>query len=168
MAEAREEITRIASEDNTVRLAKWLKVVDDLEQQYRLRPPPNVVSQINSPWPSEEVVNAIRRMTWRVIDIPRDHFLLTTDNPVFFFDGYGLASEKSELTFPISSDRALLGSFQGAPGRTLLLKAKPGLVKEINRRLASGAERFLFTSRRASWIETLALKSTPYLNQIMW
>jgi hypothetical protein len=168
MAKAREEIARIATEDHTVRVEEWLNVVDKIEQQYRLYPPPNVIAQINSPWPSEEVATAIHRMTWRVIDIPRDHFLLTTDNPVFFFDGYGLATAKSELTFPISSDRALLGSFQGAPGSTLLLKARPALVKEINRRLASGAERFLFTARRVSWIETLALKSNPYLNQIVW
>lgn len=168
MAEAREEIARIASEDSAIRADEWLTVVDKLEQQYRVRPPANIIDQINSPWPSVEVVAAIRRMTWRVIDIPSDHFLLTTDNPTFYFDGYGLGTEKSELTFAISSDRALLGSFQGRPETTMVLKPKAALIKEVNRRLASGAERFVFAPRHATWIETLALKSNPYLSHIVW
>lgn len=158
MAEAREEVARIATEENAIRVKEWLAVVDKLEQQYRVQPPANVIAQINSPWPSAQVVEAIRRMTWRIVDIPSDHFLLTTDNPAFFFDGYGLGTEKSELTFAVSSNQALLGSYQGPPETTMFLKPKTALIKEINRRLASGAERFVFASRRTTWIETVTLK----------
>jgi hypothetical protein len=42
------------------------------------------------------------------------------------------------------------------------------IAKEINRRVASGAERFVFSSVRARWIETLATRRNPFLSRIRW
>jgi hypothetical protein len=41
-------------------------------------------------------------------------------------------------------------------------------VKEINRREAAGAERFLFHHRDEGWLKTRGEKANPYLSRIKW
>ena len=45
---------------------------------------------------------------------------------------------------------------------------RPSLVKEANRRVVSGAERFLFYHERRDWIATLADKPHPFLSRIQY
>ncbi len=129
------------------------------------QPPQAFVDQIRSPWPSEEVVNAIWSMTWRYLVTRKGPiFFLTSDNPVFFFEAYGFGpsksgdSGKSELSFPISSNVCLLGNWQPGGDSELFLETTQGMVKEMNCRNASTATRFLFYREPASWIEKIARK----------
>jgi hypothetical protein len=167
--ELREQLTILAKKRNDPHaLANRLAELDQLQQKFAREPPKEVVNQILNPWPSEHVLAAICGMTWRFISTEGPSFFLTTDNPAFFFEGLGIANPTSELTFPLSPNLALVASWQGKPEATLFFKAKHALVKEINRRLASGAERFLFYRERVQWIETLATREKPYLSRIVW
>ena len=106
------------------------------------------------------------------MEIPRwatttDRFV-TSDNPAFFFEGLGLGSPDSELTFPLSPELALLADWQGTPFSTSVFGAKPGLVREVNRRVVSGAERFIFSHAPQPWLPKVAGKGNPYLSRIQW
>lgn len=130
--------------------------------------PSVVISQIRSPWPRQRIVELIYAMAWRVIiaDVPER--FLTSDNPAFFFEGYGLGRPEAEISFPLASDAALHGSWQGSREGLSFVQARPALVNEINRRVASGAERFVFFHKRANWVVGVTKKAKPYLSRIQW
>jgi len=129
--------------------------------------PEEVLEQVRSPWPSSQLVQAVFRMKWRFARTNGPIFFLTTDNPVFFFDAYGLGTSKSELSFPVSSQIAVVASNTMAKDG-LFVEARQSLVKEVNRRLVSAATRFIFYHQEASWIKRIALKKHPYLSRIVW
>lgn len=164
----RGEIESLRHSGNVNRVSAALDLLDRLEAQYTVTPPDSVQEQISSPWPSDKIAGAVGSMTWRLVAIPGNHHLITSDNPAYFFESLGLGNIDSELTFPVSPTLALMGSRQGQPQTVLEVTAKPALVKEINRRMVSGAERFVFTHKKASWIEAVASKSNPSLNRIRW
>ncbi|MGB7295705.1 MAG: DUF4238 domain-containing protein [Candidatus Aminicenantales bacterium] len=137
-------------------------------EKLRAQPPEEVVKKIRAPWPSEKVLACVIGMTWRIASAGDAGFFLTSDNPAFFFEAYGLGRPESELTFPLASELALLGSWQGAPNETIFVKAKPSLMKEVNRRIASGAERFVFYRGREDWVAQLAERRNLRLNRIIW
>ena len=86
-------------------------------------------------------------MTWRILVSNNENAFLTSDNPFHFFESMGLANPDVEVSVPLSSTVSLHASYQGQPETTLFIHAEPRLVKEINRRTASGADRFLFFHR---------------------
>jgi hypothetical protein len=168
MSRVRAEIADLRRPDNDDRVNATLVFLDRLEAKYAVTPPEEVQRQISSPWPSDRIARAVGTMAWRLVSIPLGHYLITSDNPAYFFESLGLGRDESELTFPISPSLALMGSRQGDPQTVVKVTAKPVLVKEINSRIASGAERFVFTHRRAEWIEKIALRKNPSLNRIQW
>ena len=168
LADTRRELAELTTEDNSERVGAMLDVLERIERDYQRQTPAFIRRELAEPWPSARTVDAIRRMTWRLVDVPRSLFLFTTDNPSFFFDSVGVGTDQSELTVPLGSNLGLLGSYQGEPGAVYRATAKAALVKEINRRIASGAERFVFSPKKASWIETLALRLNPYLSRVQW
>jgi hypothetical protein len=145
-----------------------LKTLERIGRTYADDPPPEVVAKIRSPWPSDEMLGAVRDMAWRFVSTEGPSYFLTSDNPAYFFEGLGLGTPRAELTFPLSSELALLGSWQGQKRSTTSLVAKHALVKEVNRRVASGAERFVFYRGRERWVETITQRSNPYLSRIVW
>lgn len=149
-------------------ISDLLSELDRLAKLYATQIPESVKDQIDSPWPSERILDAIRRMTWRFVPAPNSVFFVTSDNPAYFFDAYGVGSPKSELTFPISSTLALLGSHRGEPHATSATRVRTAIAKEVNRRIISGAERFIFTPHRADWIDVVANKTHTYLSRIEW
>jgi len=148
--------------------AERLAQADAAEEKFKKNPPQNVVEQIRTPWPTEREVQVIFAMTWRFLSTAGPSYYLTSDNPAFFFEDRGLARAESELTFPISSTLALHANWElGGQGRTY--RANQQAVKELNRRTASSATRFLFYRERASWIASVAKKGTgTRLNTIRW
>lgn len=96
-----------------------------------------------------------------------DRFI-TSDNPAFFFEGLGLGNPDSELTFPLSPGVALLADWQGAPFSVSVFIAKTSLVREGNRRVVSGAERFIYSHAPQPWLPRVASKQPPYLSRIQW
>jgi Protein of unknown function (DUF4238) len=149
-------------------LARRLREVDATEKKFALQPPPNVLARIQEPWPSEGMLRALFGMTWRVLVSSGPQFFVTTDNPAFFFRGYGLARLESELSFPLCPTHALHGSWQTAQSDLVFLPATQAVVKEINRRLASETERLAFYHKPAPWLLTILPKTKPYLSVIRW
>jgi len=146
---------------------KYLADTDTAEEKYSNIIPAKVMEQIRKPWPSERIIAAIYNMHWRFVSAVRDQDFVTTDNPAFFFECFGVGTEKSELTIPVSSKLAIFGS--RTPVRNGdRVSTRTQFVKEANRRLISMATRFIYTRSRALWIPVVASKIDPYLSRIKW
>jgi hypothetical protein len=173
ISETREQMrSEIESPDDELRFQEQLKNLERLERKFIEEPPPALTERIRSPWPSDLIFGGVRDMAWRFVATAGPSYFLTSDNPAYFFEGLGIGTPDAELTFPLSSDLALIGSWQG-PKRSLasVIGKKPaihGLVKEVNRRVATGAERFIFYRNPAAWVETLAQRPDPFLSRIIW
>ncbi|MCE3605418.1 hypothetical protein LXA47_17675, partial [Massilia sp. P8910] len=69
-----------------------------------------------------------------------------------------------ELTLPLSSCASLVG-IRGAASLPLHSMATDRQVREINRRTASNASRYLFAERVEGWMDTFLLKSKHELTR---
>jgi hypothetical protein len=145
-----------------------LREIEDAEQSLRSETPEFIIKQIRQPWASEQIIGLICAMPWRIAHSRGSVFFLTSDNPAYFFEAYGLGKPKSELTFPISKDLALFGSWQGKQNSISYVDARPALVREANKRLISGAERFVFSHRQEDWIVKISDDPKLYLSRIQW
>lgn len=168
VTEARNKLSALARKSDPDALPHVLTELERIQAKLERNVPDNVRRQILSPWPSDVVINAVQRMTWRLIRPTKTAYFLTSDNPAYFFEGYGLGTPEAELTFPLSADLALVASHQGEQGTTIYLSERPAVIKEINRRVASGAEQFVFFRQHAHWVEKLATKKNPFLSRIVW
>lgn len=168
LLETRKELGDLSDKGEDVRIPRVLAELARIEAKYKDDPARMIPDQIDSPWASEQTIAAVAQMTWRFMLAPAGEHFVTADNPAFFFESYGLGTQLSELTFPVSSDLLLLGSHQGSAGSTLQIASTRSVLKEANRRVISGAERFVFSPMRASWIETVASRSDPYLSRLVW
>ena len=72
------------------------------------------------------------------------------------------------MTFPLSSQRALHGCWQGKREQLLFLSGKQALVKELNRRVTSTTSRFAFYHTPEEWIHQLLRREDPPLSRIVW
>ena len=148
-------------------VARKFSEVEAAEKKLAVEPPPEVVKQIRSPWPPPRYAELLYAMTWRIISTDAKDFI-TSDNPAYSFEAYGLGSPETEVSFPLASDVALHMSRQGEPGGLLFVPGRPAGIREINRRVATGAERFVFGSALAPWLRTVCDKPKPYLSRIVW
>lgn len=81
----------------------------------------------------------------------------TSDNPLFFFEDLGIGRPESEITFPISSSVALWATWR----RDLTegcVPAKTHVIKQINKRTASAATKYVYYSQKADWVINLINK----------
>ena len=141
----------------------------ELEDRYKKALPQDLVTEIQAPWPSPDVVASISSMTWRFGFSGGPSYFLANDNPLFFFEGWGVGSENSEITFPLSSAVVLHANLQTGADM-IYLDLVQDLVKEVNRRSAFYATRFLFYYREEEWVKTLAQKKRDVreLSRIAW
>ena len=105
-------------------------------------------------------------MTWTFLTSEKKQPFLTNDNPVFFFEGLGIGKHQSEITFPISGTIALWATW-----RTNLAEgyvaAKDAATREINRRIASAATRYVYYSIQAPWVVSLINKKNLKLHRLL-
>ena len=141
--------------------------IETAERKFAVDPPSEVVGLIRSPWPSLKYVALLYAMTWRVIGSNSEKFI-TSDNPAYFFEAYGIGSPESEVCCPLAPDMVLHMCRQGEPGGLLFVHGRRATVKEINRRVATGAERFVFSADPATWLRSVCDKPKPYLSRILW
>jgi hypothetical protein len=142
--------------------------LDAVERKFQAHPPPNVLEQIREPWPSRPMVQLLFRLTWRILISSGPAYFLTSDNPVFHFRGLGLARKESEVSFPLSTHYLLHGSWQRGNSGLEFVNAEQALVKEINRRIVSEAERLVFYHQAADWLPKMFKRETLLLNKIEW
>lgn len=165
----RAELRSLAAGESA-RLQRWLVQLEATRATYLTNPPPEVLEQFRVPWPSPEMVEAIRRMCWRLLVAAPPEMFATSDNPMFYFEGWGLGRPESEFCFPLSPTHCLHGCHQTTRERRLELRsAERGLVHEVNRRMANNATKLLFASKRLKWPATLLRKgANHYLSAIRW
>ncbi len=104
-------------------------------------------------------------MTWTFLTSDKRQPLLTSDNPVFFFESLGIGKSESEVTFPISSEVALWASWRKSVTEGYVA-VKDAVLREINRRTASAATRYVYYSHQVQWVVNLINKKNPRLNRL--
>jgi hypothetical protein len=144
-----------------------LAETDATEAKLASKLPDKLREVIRSPWPTKGMIECVYGMHWRFVCADGDDYFLITDNPAFYFECYGIGTENSELTFPVSSSLAIFGSWTPiANGKRTSRRTQ--FVKEANRRLISYAFRFVYSRGKDNWIRKVAAKDQPYLSRIGW
>jgi hypothetical protein len=161
-----QEWARVAEDRDLVKCR--LAEIERAKQSLRNKTPDVIIEQIRTPWASKQMISLVSAMSWEIVHSGGPNYFLTSDNPVYFFEAFGMGKPKSELTFPIATDLALFASWQGAQNSINYLEASQRLVREANRRLASDAERFVFYHRQEEWIAKISDNPKPYISRIQW
>jgi hypothetical protein len=144
--------------------------INAAEAKFAKNPPQVVLDLVNSPWPSVRFVTVFREMAWRVLSTAGPQFFVTSDNPAFGFqaEGFGWGTIEGELCLPLSTTHVLHGSWQG-PRRSLYFgPVNQRSLREINKRLVSTADRFVFYHRPAPWVLALLAKGQLSLSRMRW
>jgi hypothetical protein len=165
--EVREVAQRSDSLDNAW-LERQLADLAAAKCKLLLEPPQDVIDQVKRPWPSEDMVSLVYQMTWRILQSSGPQYFISSDNPVVLLGDLGLARDACEISFPLSTTTALHGCWRGQPQSLILMTPQQGLVREINRRVASGTERLAFCHAEEPWLQTTLAKQRPYLSRIIW
>lgn len=116
-------------------------------------------------WP--ELYSALNAMTWRVLVCDGGPNLITSDNPVFYFDRWGVARLESEVSFPISKDVALWAGWTMDRDESYCQTHKQ-VFREFNRRTVCAAMRFLFSPVKEDWVLRVANKPKLSLGRLRW
>jgi hypothetical protein len=109
---------------------------------------------------SLRVEQTLLGMNWTFLtsdDVPS----ITGDNPVFFFEHEGIGNPSSELTVPLSTTVSLWAS-HGLRKYGHYVTARPFAAREINRRTASRATRYVFDRDNAPWILPVLVKESHH------
>jgi hypothetical protein len=142
------------------------KEINDIAASYAQEPPKDIWLENIPPERTPRIVEAINTMTWLFWEFSAQPVFLTCDNPLFYFMGMGVGRQHSEISFPISSHIVLWATWRkDLPGN--YIKASTQVVREINRRTAYNASRYIFHSRDEHWIEPFVKKKRWELNRIV-
>jgi len=120
-------------------------------EKYAKKPPKSFWLELIRPERIPAVVEAFQKMTWRFLIWDDFPVFMTCDNPVFFFDWMGIGRPESEVTFPISSNIVLWLNWRDDL-KEGYFKTRSQVFKEVNRRTASNATRFVYHARTEDWI----------------
>jgi hypothetical protein len=113
------------------------------------------------------VVGMLRSMSWQVFVAPDGKYFVTSDNPVHVrSENGGLNHPSAEVVFPISRDLALVASHH--PVREAFKQATSQEVNEINRRVISQADRYVYSPKPDEWIHRVLAKREHRLGWLYW
>lgn len=138
--------------------------VDRIISIYESDPPPDIWHDSLAQDRSPRVVDGLISMEWRFLYSEELQFI-ACDNPVFFFSHEGIGRPTSELTIPFSSTVALWANRRPKNG-PVYVQATPVTVRELNRRSASNATRFVYSERNEPWILPFVCKRKYSLNRL--
>jgi hypothetical protein len=150
------EFFRETNLPNTPELqARWKETAEKLGKRpdYHI----NLHNRITAIAPDSFRVQALQRMTWTFYIAQDSRVFFTGDNPVFI-PKFGLGKNNAELSFPISTDVALIASWD-RNRKEGFEAAKSQIVKEINHRTVGQASRIYF-SENPDGIVTMFNKGT--------
>jgi hypothetical protein len=152
--------------EKTTKLAESKKVLQEQRRKYEKGMPKELWYYGITPDTPSKIRSVLKDMTWTFLVSNNSNPFLTSDNPVFFFKEKGIGNPDSEITFPISSNIALLATwkynFSGG-----YFHSKESITKEINRRTASIATRFVYSSVKDLRLVSLVNKQNWKLNRIV-
>ena len=130
--------------------------IDRLEEE-QFSEPLSMTSEIaQHQWSTQELIDALLGMDWAVLIARGLDRFVTGDNPAFIDWQDRLKTPKSELVFPLSPSAALyVGIRKLKYGSIDHIDATSAQVKEINRRMVLGAERFVYCHSELPWVRTI-------------
>ena len=160
-----------------------LKIIKEHPSKYsilegRLQELPSLKSKYENEFPLElwynnltpdntpRLLALLPAMTWIFLTAEKRQPFLTNDNPVFFFESLGVGRPESEITFPISSTIALWATWR----KNLVegyATAKYAVIREINKRTASAATKYVYYSIAAPWVVSLINKKNLKLHRLL-
>lgn len=114
------------------------------------------------PLPLDFMVHTFSHMSWTIL-WSRRGFFLTGDSPVIISPEDIIISRRTELVMPISPDRALVCNWGMHLGQLSTITASPGAVREVNRRIAQGAVRRIYSNAPIdpNWVYRLLRDRRP-------
>lgn len=170
ISDARQQLNMLSQQDgvNVDLVRARLEELNAIEAKWAGTIPEFALELVRTPFWSEATAECVLNMHWHVVPATESTFFVTSDTPTHIFEGHGVGTPQSELTFTISRLFALIGEHKRSFGTTHHHNNRPAIVKEINRRIISHAERFVFSPFKADWIATVASKRELRLNTILW
>ena len=108
-----------------------------------------------------ETAKIFAHFAWRVVFAGQSQKFITSDNPVHVFSlPLGPDDPRFELAMPLSSDCSLHLCRQGSPDMLEFIRGAEGLVRSLNMRIVSRAERFVYSSRQEQWVDKTIRRSS--------
>ena len=99
----------------------------------------------------------LSQMTWTFYCCKEPDIFITSDNPVFIHRSIGVRPRHADMSFSISKNISLLASWQNLRDQKYL-EATSQQIKELNRRTAYNATRFVYSPVEKVWITDLLNK----------
>ena len=132
------------------------KALEHLEEEQSSKPLSMTSEIAQHQWSTQELIDALLGMDWAVLIARGLDRFVTGDNPAFIDWQDRLKTPKSELVFPLSPSAALyVGIRKLKNGSIDHIDATSAQVKEINRRMVLGAERFVYCHSELPWVRTI-------------
>lgn len=147
-------------------LEKKRKEIADTLNKYAIDPPKDFWLDLINPSRTPNVIKLLQMMTWTFLTVDDYPAFLTCDNPIYYFPWMGMGQPNSEVTFPISSNIALLASWS----RNIIdgyYPVKAQSAREVNRRTASNATRFVYHCRQEKWIHKFINKPNHRIHKLI-
>jgi hypothetical protein len=148
------------------RLLAILQNIPNLKTKYLNDFPLEIWYKNLNPEVLPQVLAILPAMTWIFFVSEKGLPFLTSDNPLFFFEWQGIGKPESEVTFPISSEIVLWATWRKDLKKNQYVKQKEPIIREINRRIASSATKYVYYSLEADWVVRLINKKSWRLNRI--
>ena len=153
----KEIINRSLTKQYTSEIKNQLNSLEELRQKYKADPPKDSWYSFIIQEGNARLITAIANMRWTFIYSKSYDYFISCDNPVFLFHEVGIAgSEKSELTFPLSSKIALLANW--SEGKTCFRDGSSYEIQQINKRTLSNAKKYIYSAQNFDWIDILLNK----------
>jgi len=127
--------------------------------------PPKEGWQNSIPIKDLNPVKLLSRMNWVFLTCKEPDLFITCDNPVFIHAAMGINKVRSELTFPISKNISLFANWWNMKDLSYI-EANSSLIKEMNRRMAFNATRFMYCHIHRDWVTKLLNKKSPLIHLI--
>lgn len=133
-------------------LQKRLEEIPSLKLKYRNEFPVEIWHKLITPDSLPGVMTILPTMSWIFLKSDNKQAFLTSDNPFFFFEELGI--NKSDITFPITSDITLWATWNSNSDRRYK-RASKSQIKEINKRTVSKATKYIYYSEENKWVVRL-------------
>ena len=139
--------------------------LEELRAKYKVALPAAFKREMQRPLLSERIARVLCDMTWYFLTADEGSRFIAGDNPLFYFESLGMRREHSEISVPISSSVLLWATWRTALADVFLV-APPQIVREMNRRTAWVATRYLFHCKHEYWVQALGNKTDYDLHRL--
>ena len=167
IASAKSDPERLALQWN-VPMAPMLDHLDRIEESLKDDPFRTKNPLLHQVLELPDVLDYIMEMNWQVFTVDSSERFLTGDNPVFIGKAKGLMPPHGEFLFPLASEVALVGSWQGPKRGLTFMPASSRFIKESNRHVVSRTGRWLYFHEKADWLTRVVQNPSTRIGRESW